>query len=174
MVTNFTFLPEELLDDIVKYGINLTVSIDGPKEITNEQRISRTQNMDVYDTIVKNLNRLRKRGRDVSAIECTCTDLYKKLGYTEQTLKKFFHEELSVENIMLETENDIYGSDEKLINNEMYFKENLSFSSSVNSIISTFTNFSFCFLSSIISFSFYILSLFYINAFIFHIIIDSL
>ena len=47
------FLPEELLDDIVKYGINLTVSIDGPKEITNEQRISRTQNMDVYDTIVK-------------------------------------------------------------------------------------------------------------------------
>lgn len=127
MVTNFTFLPEELLDDIVKYGINLTVSIDGPKEITNEQRISRTQNMDVYDTIVKNLNRLRKRGRDVSAIECTCTDLYKKLGYTEQTLKKFFHEELSVENIMLETANDIYGSDEKLINNEMYFKENLSF-----------------------------------------------
>ena len=83
--------------------------------------------MDVYDTIVKNLNRLRKRGRDVSAIECTCTDLYKKLGYTEQTLKKFFHEELSVENIMLETANDIYGSDEKLINNEMYFKENLSF-----------------------------------------------
>lgn len=60
------------------------------KEITNEQRISRTQNMDVYDTIVKNLNRLRKRGRDVSAIECTCTDLYKKLGYTEQTLKNFF------------------------------------------------------------------------------------
>ena len=127
MVTNFTFLPEELLDDIVKYGINLTVSIDGPKEITNEQRISRTQNMDVYDTIVKNLNRLRKRERDVSAIECTCTDLYKKLGYTEQTLKKFFHEELSVENIMLETANDIYGSDEKLINSEMYFKENLSF-----------------------------------------------
>lgn len=79
------------------------------------------------DTIVKNLNRQRKRGRDVSAIECTCTDLYKKLGYTEQTLKKFFHEELSVENIMLETANDIYGSDEKLINNEMYFKENLSF-----------------------------------------------
>ncbi len=28
---------------------------------------------------------------------------------------------------MLETANDIYGSDEKLINNEMYFKENLSF-----------------------------------------------
>lgn len=50
-----------------------------------------------------------------------------KTGYTEQTLKKFFHEELSVENIMLETANDIYGSDEKLINNEMYFKENLSF-----------------------------------------------
>ena len=61
MVTNFTFLPEELLDDIVKYGINLTVSIDGPKEITNEQRISRTQNMDVYDTIVKNLNRLDRK-----------------------------------------------------------------------------------------------------------------
>lgn len=50
-----------------------------------------------------------------------------KTGIYRTDIKKFFHEELSVENIMLETANDIYGSDEKLINNEMYFKENLSF-----------------------------------------------
>lgn len=50
-----------------------------------------------------------------------------KTGIYRTDIKKIFHEELSVENIMLETANDIYGSDEKLINNEMYFKENLSF-----------------------------------------------
>lgn len=37
VVTNFTYLPDELLDAIIKYKIIITVSLDGPKEINDKQ-----------------------------------------------------------------------------------------------------------------------------------------
>ena len=111
MVSNLTFLPEEFLEDIAKYNIHITASIDGPKEITNEQRLSRDKRLDVYDTIVQNINRLRNQGLDITAVECTYTDAHRKAGYTREKLKRFFKRELGVENVILENASDVYCGD---------------------------------------------------------------
>ena len=102
MVSNFTVLPEEFIEDIVKYDIGITVSIDGPPEITNKQRIGKEKDIDVYNSVRKNIQRLREKGKDIKAIECTCTDLYLKQGYTKDLLRKFLKEEFHVKNIALE------------------------------------------------------------------------
>ncbi|MBO5523126.1 MAG: radical SAM protein [Roseburia sp.] len=122
MVSNLTFLPEEFLEDIAKYNIHITASIDGPKEITNKQRLSRDKRLDVYDTIVQNINRLRNRGLDITAVECTYTDAHRNAGYTSEKLKKFFKQELGVENVILENASDVFCGDDKADDYADYFQ----------------------------------------------------
>lgn len=120
MVSNFTFLPEEFIEDIINYDIGITVSIDGPSEITNQQRISREKGMNVYHTIKENIRRLRNRGKDIKAIECTCTDLYLEKGYTKDALRKFLRNEFEVRHIIME---DAFQGDENLDGGENTYFE---------------------------------------------------
>lgn len=118
MVSNFTVLPENFIEDIVKYDIGITVSVDGPAEITNQQRVSRDKSMNVYDTIKENIERLRSHGKDIRAIECTCTDLYLEKGYTKNSLIEFLQNEFQVKNIIVEY---AFGKDECASEEESYF-----------------------------------------------------
>ena len=102
MISNFTFLPKAFIKDIKKYNINITVSLDGPSEITNRQRIGKNTKLDVYETVKNNITKLRNEGMDIVAIECTCTDLYSKLGYTKENLQEFLQHEFAIENIVME------------------------------------------------------------------------
>lgn len=122
MVSNLTFLPEEFLEDIAKYNIHITASIDGPREITNKQRLSRDEKMDVYDTVVQNIGRLRKRGLNVTAVECTYTDLHREAGYTTEMLKSFFKQELGVEDVILEHASDVFCGEDNADNYAAYFR----------------------------------------------------
>ena len=83
VVTNLTYLPEELLIGIKKYNIILTVSLDGPEEINNELRISKDTDINVFETVKNNIRRLRKIGCPIQAVECTFTQKHKELGYTK-------------------------------------------------------------------------------------------
>ncbi len=62
IVTNATLLDENKLEFIRRYQINLGVSIDGPKEINDSNRVFRTLTKSVYDTIIPNISRAMKNG----------------------------------------------------------------------------------------------------------------
>lgn len=102
IVSNFTFLPEEFIEDIIKYDIGITVSIDGPPEITNMQRVGKGKDIDVYNVVKENICKLRNRGKDIQAIECTCTNLYIEKGYTKDMLINFLQKEFNITNIIIE------------------------------------------------------------------------
>lgn len=89
VVTNFTYLPDELLDAIIKYKIIITVSLDGPKEINDKQRVFSYQHLSVYDAVTQNLCRLEKRNYKIQAIECTYTEQHKIMGYSKNDLEKY-------------------------------------------------------------------------------------
>lgn len=71
IVSNFTVLHEKFIQYIEKYDIVITVSFDGPREITNKLRVSRNSVSDTYEKVIKNIARLKQRKLDVRSIECT-------------------------------------------------------------------------------------------------------
>lgn len=101
VVTNFTYLPDELLDAIIKYKIIITVSLDGPKEINDKQRVFSYQHLSVYDAVTQNLCRLEKRNYKIQAIECTYTEQHKIMGYSKNDLEKYLKTNFNVNQIMI-------------------------------------------------------------------------
>lgn len=53
MVTNATLLDEEKIKFLSKHKVEIGVSIDGPKELNDKNRIYRTSNKSVYDEVIK-------------------------------------------------------------------------------------------------------------------------
>lgn len=104
VVTNLTYLPEELLIGIKKYNIILTVSLDGPEEINNELRISKDMDINVFETVKNNIRRLRKIGCPIQAVECTFTQKHKELGYTKDWLEQYFKHEFGVKQVIVAEE----------------------------------------------------------------------
>lgn len=104
VVTNLTYLPEELIDVIVKYHIVLTVSLDGPEKINNINRYSKDKNINVYQTVVDNINRLKERGYSVQAIECTYTNEHRKSNYSKQWLEDYFKKSFEVQQVIISDE----------------------------------------------------------------------
>lgn len=90
IVSNFTVLPNEFIQYIEKYDIIITISLDGPKEITNKLRVPRDGVSDTYEKVVKNIERLKERKLDVRCIECTYTEEHERAGYSKQDLINFF------------------------------------------------------------------------------------
>jgi uncharacterized protein len=103
-VTNMTYLPEELLEAIIKYNIIITVSLDGPEEINNQLRYSNQSNLNVYQRVIDNLKRLKNRGYQIQAIECTYTDAHIRNGYTKEMLENYFKETFNVQQVIIADE----------------------------------------------------------------------
>ncbi len=104
VVTNLTYLPNELIDTIIKYKMVLTVSLDGPEEINNQNRYSKKDNINVYQTVVKNIERLKKRRYSIQAIECTYTNEHRKSGYSKEDLEKYFKNTFDVQQVIISDE----------------------------------------------------------------------
>lgn len=64
MVTNGTLLDEEKANFIAEYGIKVGISIDGPKEINDENRIYRASDKSVYDRVLHTVDLLNSKGID--------------------------------------------------------------------------------------------------------------
>ena len=58
MVSNATLLDEEKMNFIKEHNISLGISIDGTKEINDENRIFKGDNNSVYDIVMKKLKEL--------------------------------------------------------------------------------------------------------------------
>lgn len=74
---------------IKKYKIILTVSLDGPEEVNNKNRISRDGG-NVYIKVMKNIERLEQNGIRIQAIEATYTKNHYDARINQKDLMDFF------------------------------------------------------------------------------------
>lgn len=102
LMTNFSIVDDRILDIIEKYGVNVTVSIDGPDEINSLTRPMK--NGESHEKIVReNISRLKEKtcGRQPQLIETTYTKIHQDKHISPVDLIKFFKDELGVERIHL-------------------------------------------------------------------------
>ena len=66
MVTNASILDEKMLDDIKELKIGVSVSIDGPKHVTDKNRLFKQGDFSVYSVVMQNMQKLSERGIDFS------------------------------------------------------------------------------------------------------------
>ncbi len=93
MVSNLTMLPEEFISYIKRYNISITVSLDGPKEITDHLRLPKSGSDSTYEKVKNNIERLEKSDIKIKLIECTYGNLHRKIGWTKEKIKIFFERE---------------------------------------------------------------------------------
>lgn len=69
LITNATVLSKDVLKGVVENGVGVSVSLDGPKDLHDANRIFANQK-GTFQTVIKNIQRLKKAGVNVS-ISCT-------------------------------------------------------------------------------------------------------
>lgn len=62
MVSNGTNLTDEMIAFFKKNEIHIGISIDGPKQVTDKNRIYYQSDRSVYDTVMPNIEKLKKSG----------------------------------------------------------------------------------------------------------------
>lgn len=70
IITNATLITPDLVDCFKKYGVELAVSLDGPKEINDNTRIFKENNKGTFDEIKKAIE-LLKKSKVNFGISCT-------------------------------------------------------------------------------------------------------
>lgn len=88
MVSNLTIMNNQLIEILKRHNINLTVSLDGPKNLNDKQRIFKNSDNSTYDVVSRNLHILNDLGIKVNSIEATYTNGMSKL-ITRKELAKF-------------------------------------------------------------------------------------
>lgn len=101
MVTNLYEVSEKLIKLIKKNNIILTVSIDGPEEINNINRIAR-DNGNVFESVSNNIKILNSYGVKIDTIEATITKQHKEKGYTKEFIKEYIKDNFNVRNVYVE------------------------------------------------------------------------
>jgi uncharacterized protein len=92
MVTNGTLIGDEAIEVIKKYKINLTISLDGPKEINDKLRPYKG-GQGSFDAVKKGFYRVVDEAGQVPEIEATYTQLHREAGLTMERLIDFLHQE---------------------------------------------------------------------------------
>lgn len=115
MVTNATLINEKMAEIIYKYNIYVTVSVDGPREITDLLRIDKN-GKGVFKKIEEGICQIEKAGGKVVMLEATYTKLHEKMGYTRKYIENYLQNYFGVDNICMA---DCEETDE---NNELAFK----------------------------------------------------
>lgn len=89
MVTNLTYLNDDIIRIIKKYGIIITVSLDGPKKINDANRYF-IDGKGTYDVILENLKKLTKENIKIAKFECTYGVEHIENNISKEDIKKFF------------------------------------------------------------------------------------
>lgn len=61
IITNGTLLDIKKIKFLKNNNVNIGISIDGPKQINDKNRIFSSKNHSVYDSVITNINRLKKQ-----------------------------------------------------------------------------------------------------------------
>ena len=92
--TNGTIASQRIDDVLSRYGFALTVSLDGPSEIHDHLRPSRSLQSSHAKTM-QHIDAWRKRGIEVD-VECTYTSAHVRSGISVVDLMAYFHDELDI------------------------------------------------------------------------------
>ncbi len=84
MVTNGTLLTEKEVLQIKKYGINFGISVDGPKDVTDSNRVFKGSAKSVYDKVMETVSLLIKYDLPVSL---SVTISHHVLKYQEEIIQ---------------------------------------------------------------------------------------
>ena len=110
MVTNGTNVTDELIDIINEYKMKITVSIDGPKDVNDYQRVY-LDGKGTFDDIEKNIFKLKEKCGQPFAIEATYSKVHQQLGYSVVDIVKMLKDEFGVEKVHVAPVSDIRCSD---------------------------------------------------------------
>lgn len=91
ITTNGYLLSEAMRDILLKYGVSVTISIDGPRDIHDLKRPTKG-GKGSYEHVIGNVRRLVQEGLDVS-FECTYTADHVRAGIHITSLMDFFYQE---------------------------------------------------------------------------------
>jgi uncharacterized protein len=91
ITTNGYELNDRILELLVGYGFNVTLSLDGPEVIHDLKRPTKT-GKGSYKEVSRNAKRLLDCGLEVE-FECTFSADHLKMGFTVVSLMDFFHQE---------------------------------------------------------------------------------
>ncbi|MBD5530096.1 MAG: radical SAM protein [Lachnospiraceae bacterium] len=100
MVSNGTLIDERIAELIHKYNIGVTISIDGPMEINDLNRIDAAGN-GTFSRIARGIEILNQAGSPPTLFEATYTMQHKKMGYTWEGIRDYIKEQFHTENVMI-------------------------------------------------------------------------
>lgn len=98
--TNGTLLDDRILHLLTKYKIGVTVSLDGPKEVNDFNRVLQN-GKGTYEEILKNIHIMQERGVDISGIEATLSKEFLET-YDKMEIAQFLFEKTGIKNIKVE------------------------------------------------------------------------
>lgn len=97
MVTNATLMNESAIKLINKYNILVNISLDGPKEFNDRQRVFVNSKGSVFDIVDQNVKELRKLNN--FSIESTCSNIIFEYGYTFEDIKNYFMKRYNISRV---------------------------------------------------------------------------
>ncbi|MBO5282910.1 MAG: radical SAM protein [Lachnospiraceae bacterium] len=100
MVSNGTLIDEKIAAMIHKYHIGVTISIDGPMEINDLNRVD-IYGKGSFSKIVRGIELLNRVGSPPVLLEATYTMRHKELGYTWEGIRDYLREHFQTENVMI-------------------------------------------------------------------------
>ncbi len=119
MVTNATLMDAKAVEIISKYKIHINVSLDGPKEFNDKQRIFVEGNRSVFDLVDKNIRKLREK--QSFSIESTCSNHIDEFGYTFKDIQDYFRNRYSISRVNVSAAIIVDKVDDQLrLNNNEY------------------------------------------------------
>lgn len=93
--TNGTILNDDIIRIIKEYDIKVTVSLDGPPEVTNKLRPTRNGSV-TSDIVVRNIHRMLNETGQPSQIEGTFTETHIQLGISVVDVMEYISEEFQI------------------------------------------------------------------------------
>lgn len=105
IITNGTILNEQIIEFIRKYISNITISIDGPQEINDKNRIFKNGS-GTYMHINNFINTIKNRTNVKLFLEATFTKEHIRYGYTRNEIKNFLQKKFDIKTIVVD-ENSI-------------------------------------------------------------------
>lgn len=100
IITNGTILNQRLLNLIDRYISIITVSVDGPKDVNDFNRIDKAGNGS-YDRIERFIVAAKQCSNVLIQYESTYTDTHKKMGISQDDLISFFKKRFGIEGFIM-------------------------------------------------------------------------
>lgn len=100
MVSNGTLIDEKIANLIHRYNILVTISIDGPKDIHDLNRVD-AAGKGSYSRVVHGINLLNQVGSPPALLEATYTMKHKELGYMFDGIQEYLRNRFHTNNVMV-------------------------------------------------------------------------